>query len=62
MGKKQNDPRQNYLHISTPTNLQYKSLWQDIVACIKQYGKMEIKNTVKNTHAGFLWYEILKAQ
>ena len=29
---------------------------------IKQYGKMEIKNVMKNTYAAFLQYEILKAQ
>ena len=29
---------------------------------IKQYGKTEIKNTMKNTYAAFLRYEMLKAQ
>ena len=53
-GTKQNDPRQIYLHISTPSNLQEESLWHDIITSIKQYGKMEIKNIMKNTHAAFL--------
>ena len=51
---KQNDPRQTYLHISPPTNLQYASLWQEIITSIKQYGIMEIKNIMKNTYAAFL--------
>ena len=50
---KQNDPRQTYLHISAATNLQYESLWQEIIMSIKQYGKMEIKNIMKNTYAAF---------
>ena len=29
---------------------------------IKQYGKTEIKNKMKNTYAAFLRYEMLKAQ
>ena len=29
---------------------------------IKQYGKTEIKNIMKNTYAAFLQYEMLKAQ
>ena len=48
---KQNDPRQTYLDISAPTNLQYASLWQEIITATKQYGKMEIKNIMKNTYA-----------
>ena len=50
---KQNDPRQTYLHISAATNLQYESLWQEIIMSIKQYGKMEIKNIMKNTYVAF---------
>ena len=53
-GMKQNYPRQTYLHISAPTNLQYDSLWQIIRTSIKQYGKTEIKNIMKNTYAAFL--------
>ena len=59
-GEKQNDPRPTY--ISPPTNLQYESLWQEIVMSIKQYRKTEIKNIIKNIYTAFLWYEILKAQ
>ena len=44
---KQNDPKQTYLHISAPTNLQYHSLWQEILTSIKQYGKKEIKSIIK---------------
>ena len=44
---KQNDPKQTYLHISAPTNLQYESLWQEILTSIKQYGKTEIKSIIK---------------
>ena len=51
---KQNDPRQTYLDISAPTNLQYASLWQEIITSIKQYGKTEINNIMKNTYAAFL--------
>ena len=51
-GTKQNDPRQIYLHICTPSNLQEESLWHDIITFIK-YGKMEIKNIMKNTYAAF---------
>ena len=29
---------------------------------IKQYGKTETKNIMKNTYAAFLQYEMLKAQ
>ena len=29
---------------------------------IKQYGKMEIKNIMKNTYTALLRYEILEAQ
>ena len=43
-----------YLHISVATNLQYASLWQEIITSIKQYGKTEIKNIMKNTYAAFL--------
>ena len=32
------------------------------IITIKQYGKTEIKNIMKNTCAAFLRYEILKAQ
>ena len=42
------------MHISVPTNLQYASLWQEIITSIKQYGKTEIKNIMKNTYAAFL--------
>ena len=59
---KQNVPRQTYLHISAPTNLQSASLWQEILTSIKQHGKTEIKNIMKNTCATLLRYEILKAQ
>ena len=59
---KQNVPRQTYLHISAPTNLQSASLWQEILTSIKQHGKTEIKNIIKNTCATLLRYEILKAQ
>ena len=52
-GTKQNDPRQVYLHISTPSNLQEESLWHDIMTSIKQYGKMKITNIMKNTYAAF---------
>ena len=44
---KQNDPKQTDLHISAPTNLQYESLWQEILTSIKQYGKTEIKSIIK---------------
>ena len=53
-GTKQNDPRQEHLHINAPTNLQYASLWQEIITSIKQYGKTKIKNIMKNTCAAFL--------
>ena len=42
------------MHICVPTNLQYVSLWQEIITSIKQYGKTEIKNIMKNTYADFL--------
>ena len=54
---KQNDPRQTYLHISAPTYLQFKSLWQEITTSVKLYGKT---NIMKNKYAVFLQYEILK--
>ena len=47
--------------ISAPANLQYDSLRQEIIMSIKQYGKTETKNIIKNTYAAFLRYEILKA-
>ena len=50
------------MHISAPTNHQKELPWQEILTCIKQYGKTEIKNTMKNTYAVFLRYEILKVQ
>ena len=55
--KKENDPRQTYLQICAPTNLQCESLWQEIITSIKQYGKVEIKNITKNIYAAFscLW-------
>ena len=53
-GMKQNGPRQTYLHISTPTNLQCASLWQETTTSIKQYGKTEIKNITDNAYAAFL--------
>ena len=53
-GMKQNDPRQTDLHISAPINLQYASLLQEIITSIKQYGKTEIKNIIKNTYVAFL--------
>ena len=56
---KQNDPRQTYLNISAPANLQKESLWEEIITSIKQYGKTEIKNIMKNTYTAFLRYEIL---
>ena len=46
-GTKQNDPRQAYLYISAPTNLQKDSLWQEILTFIKQYEKTEIRNIMK---------------
>ena len=54
---KQNDPRQTYLDIFAPENLQKESLWQEIITSIKQYGKAEIKNITKNIYAAFscLW-------
>ena len=48
---KYNDPRQTYLHISAPANLQKESPWQEIITSIKQHGKTEIKNIIKNTYA-----------
>ena len=59
---KQNDPRQTYLHISAPTNLQFESLWQEILTSMKHYGKTEIKNIMKNTYVALLLYEIFKVQ
>ena len=59
---KQDDPRQTNLHNSAHANLQYESLWQEIIAFLKQYRKTEIKNIMKITYATFLRYEILKAQ
>ena len=35
-GTKQNDSKQTYLHISASTNLQYESLWQEIIKSIKK--------------------------
>ena len=57
--KKQIDPRQTY--ISAPTNLQYKSLWKEIITSLKEYWKTEINNIMKNSYAAFLRYEISKA-
>ena len=54
--RNQNYPRQTYLHISAPTNLQKESLLQEIITSIKQYGKTEKKNIMKNTFAAFLRY------
>ena len=59
--KIQNDPRQIYLQISASTNLQYESLWQEIITSIKQYGKREIKNIMKNTYAYFFTIWNLKS-
>ena len=59
---KQNDPRQTCLNISATKNLQCESLWQEIIMSIKQYGKTEIKNIMKNTYTAFLRYEILNTQ
>ena len=42
------------MHISAPTNLQYASLWPEIITSIKQYGKTEIKKIMENTYAAFL--------
>ena len=61
-GTKQHCLRQTCLYISAHTNLQYESLWQEIIMSIKQYGKTEIKNVIKNLYAAFLWYRIFKAQ
>ena len=58
--EKKNDPRQTY--ISAPTNLQYKSLWKEIITSLKEYWKTEINNIMKNSYAAFLRYEISKAQ
>ena len=58
--RNKNDPRQTYLHISAPTNLQKESQWQEITTSTKQYEKTEIKDITKNTYAAFLRYEILK--
>ena len=38
-----------YLHTSAPKNLQYESPLHEITTSIKQYGKTEIKNIMKNT-------------
>ena len=46
--------KQTCKNISAPTNFKYGSLWQEIVTSIKQYGKTEIKNTMKNIYAAFL--------
>ena len=56
---KKNDPRQTYLHISAARNIQYESLWQEIILSIKQCGNMEKKNIMKNSYAAFLQYGIL---
>ena len=61
-GPQQNDSRQAYLNFSALTNLQYRSLWQEILTFIKQNGKTEVKNIMKNTYAACIRYEILKAQ
>ena len=42
------------MHISAPANLQYASVWQEIITSIKQSGKTEIKNIMKNIYAAFL--------
>ena len=51
-----------YFYTFATTNFQKASLWQKIITSIKQYGKTEIKNIMKNTYAAFLLYEISKAQ
>ena len=53
---------QIYLHTIAPINLQYGALCHEIITSIKQYGKTELKNIIKNTYAAFLRYEILKTQ
>ena len=58
---KQNNPRQTYFHVSAPTNLQKESLWQEIIASIKQYWKTEIKNIIKNAYADFFTIWNLKS-
>ena len=50
--EKKNDPRQTY--VSAPTNLQYKSLWKEIITSLKEYWKTEINNIMKNSYAAFL--------
>ena len=45
------------MHISAPTYLQFKSLWQEITISVKRYGKT---NIMKSKYAVFLQYEILK--
>ena len=51
--EKKNDPRQTYLHISAPGNLQYGSLGQEIITSIKKCGKTGTKNIMKDRYAAF---------
>ena len=44
------------MHISDFTNLQYESLWQEIITSIKQIGRTKWRNKMKNIYAAFtIW-------